>query len=184
MKLTDGEKLIILMLADMYKAQKIKGDFDPNFIASTIHSDHLWGFNWQYTGIPFDPHETPRDVTETGNILDMWMLIEEGYAELSSAEKTRVEKEAEPFGKHVKFRGFDANNEPHYGIANYLIEDLKRFSHFKGRDMNSHMPLVGAYRRMYSVFEPMRASLFSSNLNADQIIQILNEMVHPENRKL
>jgi hypothetical protein len=29
MKLSDGEKLIILMLADMYKAMKIDGEFDP-----------------------------------------------------------------------------------------------------------------------------------------------------------
>jgi hypothetical protein len=32
-KLSDGEKLIILMLADMYKAMKIKGEFDPDFIS-------------------------------------------------------------------------------------------------------------------------------------------------------
>ena len=37
MKLSDGEKLILLMLADMYKNLKIKGDFDPEFISTTIH---------------------------------------------------------------------------------------------------------------------------------------------------
>jgi uncharacterized protein len=46
MKLSDGEKLILLMLADMYKGMKIKGDFDPDFISSTIHNNHLWGFDW------------------------------------------------------------------------------------------------------------------------------------------
>jgi hypothetical protein len=32
MKLSDGEKLIILMLTDMYKAIKINGEFDPDFV--------------------------------------------------------------------------------------------------------------------------------------------------------
>lgn len=183
MDLSDGEKLIILMLTDMYKAMKVKGDFDPGFIASTIHNDQLWGFNWQYGGIPFGPYETPEVVKETANILDMWFLIEEGYAKLSKADKAKVEKEAAPFGKDVKFRGFDGNNENHFGVANYLVDDLKRFTHFKGRDLNSHMPTVDAYTRMYSAFEPIRASLGPGSLSADQIIRILKEMLHPEHRK-
>jgi hypothetical protein len=173
MELSDGEKLIILMLADMYKAQKIKGDFDPDFISSTIHSDQLWGFNWQFTGIPFGPYKTPRVVDETTNILDMWMFLEEGYAKLSASEKARLEKEADPFGKYVQFAGFDGNNEPHYGIATYLIEDMKRFTHFAKREMNSHSQSVEHNLRMYSIFEPIRATLHSRSLSADEIIRIL-----------
>jgi hypothetical protein len=70
MKLTDGEKLIILMLADMYKAMKVKGEFDPEFISKTIYHDQLWGFNWEFTGIPFEKYETPVEVTQTVEILD------------------------------------------------------------------------------------------------------------------
>jgi uncharacterized protein YfbU (UPF0304 family) len=181
-KLSDGEKLIILMLADMYKAQKIKGDFDPDFISSTIHSDHLWGFNWQYAGIPFEPYETPRDVKETGDILDMWWIIEEAYAKLSPAEKVTLAEDATPFGKDLKFHGFDGNNEPHYHIASYLVDDLKRFSHFKGRDMNSHHPSVEGYLRMYEVFEPMRARLHARSLNLAELTAILKALIHPEHR--
>jgi uncharacterized protein YfbU (UPF0304 family) len=181
-ELTDGEKLIILMLADMYKAQKIKGDFDPDFISSTIHNDQLWGFNWQYSGIPFGPYETPQAVRDTGDFLDMWSIIEESYANLSAADKKKLEKDAEPFGKHVKFRGFDANNEPHFGIALYLINDLERFTHFKGRELSAHMPSIDAYRRMYEVFEPMRAGLHSRSLNLAELAAILKAMIHPEHR--
>jgi uncharacterized protein len=113
-KLSDGEKLIILMLADMYKAMKIKGEFDPDFISKTIWSDNLWGFNWELSGIPFEKSETPPQVIETTNVLDMWVLLEEAYAALSPADKARLEKEAAPFGKDVRFHGFDGNNEPHY----------------------------------------------------------------------
>ena len=36
MKLSDGEKLILMVLADMYKHLEIKGEFDPDFISTTI----------------------------------------------------------------------------------------------------------------------------------------------------
>jgi len=122
MQLSDGEKLIILMLADIYKAQKIKGDFDPKFIESTIHNDQLWGFNWQYTGIPFGPYQTPQSVKDVGNILDMWMMIEEGHKKLTPSDKKQLEKDAEPFGKNPKFLGFDGNNETDLmTIAHYRI---------------------------------------------------------------
>jgi hypothetical protein len=43
MKLSDGEKLILMVLADMYKHLEIKGEFDPDFISATISGGHLWG---------------------------------------------------------------------------------------------------------------------------------------------
>jgi hypothetical protein len=110
MKLSDGEKLIILMLADMYKHLKIKGEFDPAFIQHTILYDHLWGLDWKYSGIPFEKEQTPHQVTEVVNALDMWWFIEQSYAQLSKADKDRVKKDADPFGTHVKFEGFDGNN--------------------------------------------------------------------------
>src|SRR5262245_22339290 len=127
MKLSDGEKLILLMLADMYKHLDIKGDFDPDFVSETIHSDHLWGFDWQYSGVPFEKTSTPHVVTETLDYMDMWSFLEDSYAKLSAADKKKVETDAEPFGKNVKFLGFDGNHEPHFGIAIYLVEQLDRF---------------------------------------------------------
>jgi uncharacterized protein YfbU (UPF0304 family) len=183
MKLSDGEKLIILMLADMYKAMKVKGEFDPNFISNTIWNDKLWGFNWQYQGIPFERGEDdPPAVTDTVNILDMWWIVEEGYAKLSDPDKQRLKKEAEPFGDHVRFAGFDGNNEEHYGIARYLVDDMKRFTYFAGRELNSHHQSVPGYLRMYRVFEPLRAKLHDRSLNADELIEILKARIHPEYR--
>ena len=183
MKLSNGEKLIILMLADMYKNLKIKGDFDPAFISETIHSDNLWGFDWQYGGIPFERSETPKQVKEAVDYMDMWSFLESSYKDLSPTDKKRVEVEAEPFGAHVKFRGFDGNNEPHYGIADYLVNHLNRFQSLKDRDLNSHSPSVESYERMFHIFEPMRSTLADRLLNADEIIKILTERTHPSNRK-
>lgn len=179
MKLSDGEKLILLMLADMYKGLKIKGDFDPGFISETIHSDHLWGFNWRFQGIPLEKSEDPPELRETVDYMDMWSFLEDSYKKLSPADKKRIETEAEPFGKHVEFHGFDGNNETHYHIARYMVDHLDRFQSFKKRELNSHSPTIDMYARMYRVFEPMRSRLMDRLLNTDEMIEILKAAVHP-----
>jgi uncharacterized protein YfbU (UPF0304 family) len=45
------------------------------------------------------------------------------------------------------------------------------------------MPTIDAYRRMLSVFEPIRGTLTGRDLNAPEIIEILNAMMHPSRRK-
>jgi uncharacterized protein len=183
MKLSDGEKLILLMLCDMYKSLKIKGEFDPEFIAKTIYGDHLWGFDWELTGIPFERSETPREVGETTDYLDMWRFIEVGYDKLSKGDKEQLEKDVGPLGKNVRFPGFDGNNEPHIHIARYMIDVMShRFESFKGRNLNSHHPSVEGYQRMYEVFEPMRAALVGRELNLAEMTAILKAWVHPERR--
>lgn len=64
-----------------------------------------------------------------------------------------------------------------------MIDDLKRFTHFVGRDLNSHMPVIEAYRRMYRVFEPIRVKLVGHALTAAEIIELLKALMHPERRK-
>lgn len=181
MKLSDGEKMILLMLADIYKALDIKDSFDPDFISATIHGDQLWGFNWEYSGIPFEPHKNPPEVTETADFLDMWRFIENGYNNLSDADKKQLEKDADPLGTHVSFPGFDGNNEPHFHIAHYIINEMRhRFETFKGRNLNSHHPSVDGYRRMYRVFEPIRAGLHTRELNVRELTEILKAWKHPD----
>ena len=55
----------------------------------------------------------------------------------------------------------------------FLIEDLERFSEFSGRELNSHLPLTDAYRRILKVFEPISVNLIGQELNAQHLIQIL-----------
>ena len=172
MKLSDGEKLILMVLADMYKHLEIKGEFDPDFISATISGGHLWGLRWKYTHIPFETSENPPEVSETVDILDMWSFLEESYGKLSPADNQKVEKEANRTS--VRLFGFDANNEDHYFIARYQIEQLGRYPSFRGRDLNSPSPRIDGYRRMYRVFEPIRPTLVDRSLNADEIVKVLN----------
>jgi Uncharacterized conserved protein len=182
-RISDGEKLILAMLRDLYKHHKVDGEIDPEFVGETIWGGHYWGLEWKYTGLFHGHVDNPRVVSEVVDVLDMWSFIESGYAKLSKKDKARVEAEAEPFGKHVVFRGFDGNNESeHLSIARFLINDLDRFTSFKGRDLNSHMPMIDAYRRMLVIFEPVRRTLIGGELSASQIIELLKAQIHPSHR--
>jgi uncharacterized protein len=175
MNLSDGEKLILLMLCDMYKALKIKnGEFDPDFIASTIYSDQLWGFNWELSGIPFKQSDNPKEVRETTDYLDMWRFLETGYRALPKSDQEQLAKDVGPWVKNLKFPGFDGNNEPHFHIASYMTKSLSHtFESFKGRDLNSHSPSVDGYGRMFAMFDPMRAGLTGRELNLAELTAIL-----------
>lgn len=172
---SDGEKLIAFMLRDIYKHLKINGEIDPEFVSDVLCGGHYWAPKWEMTGIYHNHEDDPRDVRFVVDVLDMWSFIEEGYEALSKKDKDRVEKEASPFGKHVKFAGFDGNHEvPLLGIARFFPEKLDRFTRFQGRSLNSHAPKSDTYRRMLHVFEPIRRTLVGVGLNATQIIALLN----------
>lgn len=184
MKLSDGEKLIILMLSELYEKLGVKGEVDPDFIKSAIFSDQLWGLKWKYSGIPFEQTEDPVIVKEVVDILDMWSFIERAYSQLSDEQKAKLEVDVKPFGKDPKFHGFDGNNETEYmGTAMFLVNDLERFQEFKGRSFNSHSPSIESHRRMLNVFEHIRKSLVSGPMSLAQLTQVLKERIHPEYRK-
>jgi uncharacterized protein YfbU (UPF0304 family) len=179
MKLSDGEKLILSMLCDIHEHLKIDNG-TAGLVSSAIYRGNLWGLKWVFPGIFHDSEPTEEMLHETVNIMDMWSFIERFYEKLSPEEKTFVEKQAEPFGKHVRFDGFDGNGEAAYiSIARFLVDKLDRFQDFKGREMNAHMPTLEAHRRMLAVYTPMR----NTNLTAQQIANLIRERTHPENRK-
>lgn len=182
---SDGEKLIMLMLSDVYKHLDIKGAIDPGLIEVALHGGHYWGLRWKYTGIFHDHEDNESTVSEVCDVLDMWWFLERSHEKLSKKEKDRVEKEAAPLGKDVTFRGFDGNYEgEHLGIAHFLIRTLGRFSDFQGRDLNSHMPSIDGYRRMLTLFGPMRSSLGGGNvLGPDRIIELLNAWRHDSGKR-
>ena len=179
----DSEKLIVSMLCDIAKQAKMKDGIEPDFVASALYGGHT-GRCAEVHG-PFSGHEdSGQTVSEVVDILDMWSFIESAYARLNKKDKEKIKKEAEPFGSHVRFTGFDGNNEgEHYSIALFLVEDMDRFQSFKGRELNSHAPYLDAYRRMLPVFEPIRATLVGRELSANEIIKLLKAKIHPERRR-
>ncbi len=180
MHLSDGEKLIILMLTDIYKKIDVKGKIDPDFIQAAIFQDQLWGIKWKFRGIPFSNTEAPPVVNQVCDILQMWQVIEQSYTEFSQSDKDELQKLVPNFGKNPKFRGFDGNNEcDHMGIADFLVNKLERFEQFKKRDFNSHSPTLAAYIRMLNVYKPIIDNVDLRLLNLQELTKVLNSQVHP-----
>jgi len=179
-----GEKLLVHMVCDLLKGQKIKTDFDADFIQDALLGGHLWALEWQMRGTFHNHVDNTETVSEVANILDMWDLIEASFEELDKKGKALVEAEAGVFGKDPKFRGFDGNNESeHMGIAIFFVEKMGRFARFKAREMNSHFPTsLEGYRRMLAVFEPIRDTLIGTLMTPQQLAKVLNERVHPSQR--
>ncbi len=58
-------------------------------------------------------------------------------------------------------------------IARFLVEKMGRFECFKGRDFDSHDPVVNHYRVMSAAFESMRARLSGRELSVGELIELL-----------
>ena len=58
-------------------------------------------------------------------------------------------------------------------IARFLVEKMGRFEALKGRDFNSHVPVVDRYRVMSAAFEPMRTRLIGRELSVGELIELL-----------
>lgn len=173
-KFSDGERLILMMMRDIYRHLKVEGEIDPEFVGEVISGGHYWAPKWEMEGLFHEEEDDPSDVQFVVDVMDMWGFLERGFEKLSKKDKERVEKETAPFGRRVRFDGFDGNNEAsHLGIARFLTEKMKRFSEFAGRELNSHSPTLDMYSRMLAVFKPMRPTLVGVPLDASQIIRIL-----------
>ncbi|MFL9867612.1 YfbU family protein [Paraburkholderia fungorum] len=174
-RFSDGEKMLMLMMRDVYKALKVKDpESDPDFLAEVIYGGHYWAPKWDMQGVFHDHVDNPRDVNHVVDVLDMWSFIEEAYEKFSSAQKTGIAEQVGPLGKHVQFSGFDGNNESsQMSIARFLVNKMDRFARFKRRDLNSHHPTYNRYRRMFELFAPMRSTLIGHGLSADQVATLL-----------
>jgi uncharacterized protein YfbU (UPF0304 family) len=180
MNLSDGEKLIIVMLCDIHKALNVKSVVDPDFINSAISSGKFKELTWEMQGIFRDHEDEGKPAAEVGEILDMWSTIERAYKKLTVEEKQQVEAEAGPLGRGVRFSGFDDETEREYrDIAHFLIEEMGRFDRFQGRNLNAHMPTLDGYRRMMRVFSPMRPPVGDARLSVRQIIDLANAEKYP-----
>ncbi len=79
MKLTNAEKLIVTMLADLHEKLAID-EVSTKLIKQAIYSNNTWALSWEFTGIVGEsPEQTPPEVLLVLDILDMWSFIEEAY---------------------------------------------------------------------------------------------------------
>lgn len=182
MKLSNGERLITLMLCELYDKLDVAGEVDPDFLRTAIYTKNEWSLAWKYPGIPFESGEEPPELREVLDILEMWSFIETSYAGLNENDKISLLAKTHPFTTAPKFPGFDGNNEAEYiSISSILIDQLDRFQDFSGRDLNAHMPTLDLHRRMLEKFREVIEGNWNL-LDVDELESVLLERVHPENR--
>ena len=84
MEIRSSEKLILVMLSEIYKKLEIDGEVNPDFIQSAIFSGNLWGLDWEYESLSDAQDKTPPKVKEVIDFLDMWDFVESSYENLST----------------------------------------------------------------------------------------------------
>jgi uncharacterized protein YfbU (UPF0304 family) len=178
MEMTHAERLILIMLSEIYEHLGIKSraGIDATFVRAQIERNQTWALSWKYPFIFDGKAETPAIVGEVVDILDMWSFIEEAYERFSAEEQEHVRIEAHLNGDPL-FAGFDRHEDVrHVAAGRCLLEDLGKFSRFNRESPESTPPythLLNAYRRMCRVFEPIRKILVGRGLTATEMIAIL-----------
>lgn len=182
MKLSDGEKLTLFMLTDIYEHLGLT-EVDPKFIRNAITDGHPWALKERYPGIfhKDTPEETAQQVA---SILGMWRIIEESYDKLDQPSKDRLAAEVEHFGKNPKFPGFDGNSgDGFYSAAKFLVDGDFGWEHFRGRSLNSHgSGSTDGQLRMLEAYHERASALHSGYFGVDDLAAILSERVHPDRR--
>jgi uncharacterized protein YfbU (UPF0304 family) len=172
---SDGEKMLILMMGDLYRQLQIKGaEMQPDFLADVIYGGHYWAPKWEMNGVFHGHTDDPEELKHVVNVLDMWSFMEEAYEVLTPDEKALIVQEVGSWATDVKFAGFDGNEEgAQMQIARFLVEKMNRFTRFKERTLNSHTSTFKRYADMYRLFEPIRPTLVGKRLSVQQLIDLL-----------
>lgn len=166
-KISDGDKLILIMLCSLFKKLGIDDSVDPSFVEGAIYGGHSWALEYEYPGI-FEKEDEHSAVNEVFDILGIWWVIESSRHKFSEEENNRIDEEIYP--RSAVFEGFDGNNETeYYAISKFIIDKTDKFEGFKGRDLNSHMEMLHAYRWMLSEIEKVENKY---DLNPDDIIKL------------
>lgn len=183
LKPTPIEKLTVTMLCEIHRKLGIDDGLDPDLVEQAVNSDDMWVLGWAYPAM-FPEIDTPDKVSLVGNVFDMFSFVAAGYADLSPEDKARVDDSTPHAEAWLSFSGYDGNNEAEYlSIANTMVNRLDRFTEFaEVAGKNSHCPTVERYSRMYAAFEPIRRNLVMRLMDADEIIRVIGEAVHPANR--
>lgn len=164
MKLTNTERL---MLVNQFKILAKLNEEDEESAYYSKKAEILErGYEWYYDEL-LSSEPLPREVSnETMDILDMFRQLDAYVDQLSPEQKANLDLEK------LKFDGFDATNDKHYGFAKFIIEKDDRYNERKEMYLNSHTPTsIQKYRRMLPIYKERKTS---RHLTFDDLIAIQN----------
>jgi uncharacterized protein len=168
-KLTDVERLILSNQYEILAALKKDEYYERK--AAQLRD----GYEWLYGNFEHVAPEMARsDAEYVLGVLGMFSDLTASYEKL--ADKSGID------ARDVRFLGFDANNEGEFfGFAAALAAE-NRYSDTIGKHpKNSHMPTTDLYQRMLNKYRELGSPRYP--ISKDQIKQIVDERIHPDNRK-
>lgn len=175
--LTDGQRLIIAMLADLAQSPENR-QIDHEFIAQAVSSGQSWSVRWKYSHLLNNDGEMdPVKVRSVARNFTMWRIIERSVDNWNNEEKGRYREKVAEYDHDPKYKGYDGNNEDECSIAHHMVEELGRFSEFSGRSHNAHMLTAEIYGRMEAAFNDIwsqRDTVRDAILSPDEVALIIN----------
>lgn len=144
------------------------------------------GYSSDYYGIEDIAHRdelSPEGAQFVIDVLNMYSALQYAADIHNLSDKIKEE---------VVFRGFDGNaGDGYLGYTNFLV-DNGSFTNIKPLDksphLNSHSMVNEIYERMLSAYKPIFKSKIHGSprdlvLTPGEVKRILDEQIHPENRK-
>jgi uncharacterized protein YfbU (UPF0304 family) len=173
--LSDGEKLIAFMLADVMTTLDPERGRVADLVQRAIAGGHYWALDQEMREIFHDRRDSLDDVRFVLDVLDMWDLLELSFEALSDEGRARL-AEAVPHAGEVQFHGFHTIHEENYlRIAGVLIKDQGRFSRFHDRYPFLEMRRLTAdtYRAMLERFGPIKGRLVGRPMTVEEMVRVL-----------
>lgn len=169
------DRLQLIMFCEILEKVGHSEEFDPAFIKSALYGGHDWALEWEYSGILDVEPRDRQAVKEVPDFLDMWDIIERSIEALKPEERKQLKG-------NLDFPGFDYKESDHASVAKFMVSIPGRFDSWKRRKLDGGIMSLGAQRRMYEVFEPMRQIIPDRWLNVEELQQIADARVHPDYR--
>jgi uncharacterized protein YfbU (UPF0304 family) len=176
MQLTQSEKLIMIMLADVLKTidpKRRTSGVDPELIIDAIMSNNSWAIATEYSMLLGGEDRSDDVVGEVFDIMSMWRNIEFDISKFTPEQRAQLETRVGPYLSKAEFDGFDGNEEePHYGAAKFIVERMGQFDEFSGRSLNSHANRIAKYRAMLRVYNQLDYDV-KSLMSVEQMATVL-----------
>jgi hypothetical protein len=168
--ISDGERLIAVMLADIMKHLNINNEVDPAFILRALTDNDEWMIALKHPslcGNESGPSEAV--IQETHDIFGMFQSIRYATDQLPPAEQAPIRELP-----HFSFTGFDGNNDKHHHVASVMINELNLYPEYLGTQLNSHSQAsLHRYRQMLEVYnEATENSVNFAPLTVDHLKNI------------
>lgn len=150
------------LLINQYKILSLldgENSYEYDRKIQTLESGLLGFYDEVFSG----REETAKEIEkETGDVLSMFRHLEHAVATLPADQQQQFS---------FSFKGFDGNNDPHYSVARFLIEQRGMYDEHAGKNLNSHTrTTLMQYRKMLALYDSLTDG--GSDLGLSELQQI------------